>query len=59
VRHRPDVAGVGDEHAGDVRLEDPGDAQRVAGRLQRNVVVRAHALREQLQLLGRACDTPG
>jgi hypothetical protein len=59
VRHRANVAGVGDEHTADVRLKDPGDAQRVAGRLQRNVIIRAQALGEQPELLGRAGDTPG
>jgi hypothetical protein len=52
VRHRPDVARVGDKHTTDVRVEDPGDAQRVAGRLQGDMVVAAQALRKELQLLG-------
>jgi hypothetical protein len=56
VRHGPDVAGVGDEHAADVRLKEPGDAQRVAGRLKRDVVMAAQALREHSELLGRAGD---
>jgi hypothetical protein len=56
VRHRTHVARVGDQDRAGVRLENPGDAQRVAGRLQRKVVIGAQALREQLQLFGRAGD---
>jgi hypothetical protein len=56
VRQRPDVARVGDQDRGDVRLEDPSDAQRVAGRLQCHAIIRSEAVREQLQLLGRAGD---
>ena len=36
-------------HPAHVRLEDPRDPERVAGRLQRNLIVTAEALREQLK----------
>jgi hypothetical protein len=42
------VARVGDQHAGDVRLADQRDAQRVAGR-QRDAIVRA-------QLWAKGCS---
>ena len=54
---RPDITCVGDQDRPDVRLEDPSDAQGVAGRLERNVIIGAKALREQLQLLKRAGNT--
>ena len=42
-----------------MRLEDPRDRQRVAGRLQHHPVRRRQAPREQLQLLRRRRDPPG
>ena len=47
---RPHVLGVGDDHPGDVRFEDPGDLHRRAGRLHHHLVYRAKALGEELQL---------
>ncbi len=62
---RPYVLGVGDDHASDVGLEDPGDLHRRAGRLHRNLIVSAEALSEELELgpvaanaTGRACLSP-
>jgi hypothetical protein len=42
----------------DVRLNDPRDRERVAGRLKHDPIVRAETLREQLQLAGRAATRP-
>lgn len=47
---RPDVLGVGDDHPGDVGLEDPGDLHRRPSRLHDHLVVRAEALSEEVEL---------
>ena len=47
-------ARVRDDNLTDVRLEHARDRERVAGRLQHDLVIRREALREQLQLV-----TPG
>jgi hypothetical protein len=39
-----------------VRLEDPRDLPRVAGHLKRHPIIRAQALREQLEPLRRRLD---
>jgi hypothetical protein len=45
-------ARVGEYHPPDIRLDDSRDRERIAGRLERDLVVGAEALREQLQRLG-------
>ncbi len=41
----------------DMRLQQPRDGQRVAGRLQRNLILRAKAVGQDLQALRAAGDT--
>ena len=43
----------------DPRLEDPRDRERVAGRLERDLVVGPQTVREDLELLGRGLDPAG
>jgi hypothetical protein len=45
-------------HPEHVRLDDPGDLPGVAGHLERHPIVRAQALREQLEPLRRRLDPP-
>jgi hypothetical protein len=59
VADRPDLLGVGEHHLADMRLQDPGDRQRVARGLHHDAVVRSEALREQLKLLWRCRDPHG
>jgi len=56
---RPYVLGVGDDHASDVGLEDPGDLHRRAGCLHRHLIVSAEALGEELELGPVAANTTG
>jgi hypothetical protein len=39
-----------------VRLQDPGDRERVAGRLKHHAIARHEALGKELQSLGIALD---
>jgi hypothetical protein len=55
VAGRAHLLGVREHALGDVRLEDPGDRQRVAGRLQHDPVRRREAPPEQRKLLGSIC----
>ena len=50
---------VGEHHPGDVRLDDPGDGQGVAGRLQDDLVLGPQAAGELLERLGRGGHPPG
>jgi hypothetical protein len=50
---------VGEHHPADVRLDDPRDPERVAGRLQRDLIVDAEALRKQRQRLRLGLHPPG
>ena len=63
LRARPsdplDHLRVGEHHPADVRLDDPRDPQRVAGRLQRNLIVDAEALRKQQKRLRLGQHPPG
>jgi hypothetical protein len=59
VRDRPHLLGVGDHHPRDMRLDDPGDLHRRAGRLHHYLVGRAETLREQLQRVAAGRDTTG
>ena len=70
LRQRPRVQPVGlgprladagvarrdDDHALDVRLDDPRDLPRIAGDLQHHLIVRGQALRERLQHLRAGRD---
>ena len=53
LRARPrdplDRLRIREHHPAHVRLDDPRDPERVAGRLQRDLIVAAEALREQLK----------
>ena len=53
LRARPrdplDRLRIREHHPAHVRLDDPRDPERVPGRLQRNLIVTAEALREQLK----------
>ena len=54
----PGIARRHDDHPGDMRLEDPRDLPRIAGHLQRHLVIGREALREQLQVLCGVRDSP-
>jgi hypothetical protein len=57
VADRADLHRVGDHDLGDMRLEDPGDRQRVARGLQHDAIGWRQAAGEQLQRLWRRVDT--
>jgi len=56
VTDRPHLLGMRKHDFAHVRLDDPGDRQRVAGRLQHHPVITSQTAREQLQLLRRGRD---
>ncbi len=51
VADRADLHRVGDHDLGDVRLEDLGDRQRVAGGLHHDPIIGSQAAGEQLERL--------
>jgi hypothetical protein len=62
LRARPgdplDRLRIREHHPSDVRLDDPRDLERVAGRLQRDFIITAEALREQLKRRRRGLHPP-
>jgi hypothetical protein len=55
---RLEVLRAGHHHPSDVRLEQPGDPQRVTRRLKRHLIARRQAVGEQPQCFGRRRDAP-
>jgi hypothetical protein len=59
VADRAHLLGVREHHLGDLRLEEPGDRQRIPSRLHHDQVGRREALREQLKQLRRSGQPTG